>query len=169
MSLIDLIERASTESSEPTQPKPSRSGKIIACWGSAGSGKSMLAVNLAFELADLAKRVLLIDLDNRRPCLAPALGLTDPGPGLTAILRLARLQRLDLAELDRLSHNLRFGKRDLRFISGLNSPNRWAEIGSLETEGLFRLAREEFDYVVVDLNDELDTAILGTESSVSRN
>jgi len=56
----------------------------IACWGSAGSGKSTVGANLAFELAALGLRVVLVDADTYNPSLSALLGITDPGPGLTA-------------------------------------------------------------------------------------
>ena len=169
MSLVDLLDKPIEDQVSSLTTKISGAGKLLACWGSAGSGKSMLALNIGFELAELGHKVLLIDFDSRRPSLAPALGITDPGAGLTAILRLARLQRLDRAELKRLSHNLKFGKRDLWFASGLNTPHRWSEMAPYETSELLELARREFDFTVVDVNEELDPGVLGADAGIARN
>ena len=169
MSLVDLLDKPIEDQVSSLTTKISGAGKLLACWGSAGSGKSMLALNIGFELAELGHKVLLIDFDSRRPSLAPALGITDPGAGLTAILRLARLQRLDRAELERLSHNLKFGKRDLWFASGLNTPHRWSEMAPYETSELLELARREFDFTVVDVNEELDPGVLGADAGIARN
>ena len=51
-------------------------GKVIAVWGSAGSGKTTLAVNIGFELSSMDLKVLIIDADSYRPSVAAFLGLT---------------------------------------------------------------------------------------------
>lgn len=169
MSLVDLLDKPIENQAFSLRTDTTGAGKLLTCWGSAGSGKSMLALNIGFELAEVGHKVLLIDFDSRRPSLAPALGITDPGAGLTAILRLARLQRLDRKELERLSHNLKFGKRDLWFASGLNSPHRWSEMAPYETSEFLELARREFDFTVVDVNEELDLDVLGADAGIARN
>ena len=104
------------------------SPKVIAVWGSAGSGKTTLAVNIAFEMSSMDLRVLIIDADSYRPSIAACLGLTEPGPGITALLRLARTSRLSIEELNRLTEEIQFGKKSLRVLTGLNAPSRWPEL-----------------------------------------
>lgn len=129
--------------------------KLVAVWGSAGSGKTMLAINLAFELTRLNRKVLLIDLDLRRPSIASWLGLNDAGPGLTATLRLARRSRLELEEVLRLCAELRFGSSRLDILTGLSSPNRWKEVQIEDLKLLVSLVARHFDLVVFDLSDEV--------------
>lgn len=150
-------------------PLANSTSQLIAVWGSSGSGKTMLSLNLAFEIASLGKRVLLIDGDSYGPSIAPALGVTDPGPGVLAALRLARQGRLDQVELTRLSHELSFEKHTLRFLPGVTTPMRWSDFDEPACKGLIATAREHFDLIVVDVAPNLEPGIYTPESSVSRN
>ncbi len=126
---------------------------VVATWGSAGSGKSMLAINLAFELTRLNRKVLLVDLDMRRPSLAAWLGLTEAGPGITAALRLARARRLEIDELLRLCAELKFGGFSLDVLTGLSNPMRWTEVHPEDLSQLMSVASQHFDFILFDVND----------------
>ncbi len=136
-----------------------KTARSIAIWGSSGSGKTMLAINLAFELARLNSKVLLIDLDMRRPSIAAWLGINDGGPGITATLRLARANRLKVDEVLRLSAELRFGSSKLDILTGLSSPLRWQEVRTEDLKQLVATVTESFDLIVFDLNDEIGEVI----------
>lgn len=145
------------------------SGKVVTCWGSVGSGKTTLCVNLGFELASLGKRVLILDMDSHRPSIAALLGLTDAGPGMTAVMRLARAGRLSLDELERLSQEISFAKNSIRVVSGLNLSSRWPEIDSQGISELLAFSREHFDYTVIDVAGDLDQGLFSQVSDVQRN
>lgn len=165
MTLFDVLGR---DKLAPA-PTTSSTSKLIVVWGSAGSGKTTLAVNLAFEIASLGRRVLLLDGDTYSPSIAPALGVTEPGPGVLAALRLARQTRLDHAELIRLSHELSFEKHSLQFLPGVSSHMRWSEFDQIAIDGLIAASRDHFEVIVVDVSPWLEPGIYAPESSVSRN
>jgi MinD-like ATPase involved in chromosome partitioning or flagellar assembly len=165
---MTLFQLLGTDTIEPT-PQGNSASKLIAVWGSSGSGKTLVALNLAFEIASLGKRVLLIDADSYGPSIAPALGLTEPGPGILAALRLARQSRLDHGELKRLSHELSFDKHTLQLLPGVTNPMRWSEFDEAAVKGVIEVARSHFDSIVVDVASSLEPGIYAPESSVSRN
>lgn len=167
MSVIDLTPAA--VEIEPAMLMTPNKAEVVTIWGSAGSGKSMLASNLAFELAALRNRVLLIDLDSRRPSQAALLGLTEAGPGITAVTRLARQGRLDTGELERLSAEIKFGANRLDVITGMNTHSRWPELDEPGLDGLLQLASASYDYVLLDVNDELEEGLVSVRSETDRN
>ncbi|MCF8529644.1 MAG: hypothetical protein K9G13_07085 [Aquiluna sp.] len=169
MSLVELLEKRTEDSPIAPLAPPRFAGQIITVWGSAGSGKTMLATNLAFQLAETSHSVALVDLDTRRPSVAASLGIVEPGAGITAIARLARQDRLESAEILRLGHEIKFQKHKVLFIPGLNQPSRFAEIGSHETTKILELLSSEYDYVVIDINDEHDIDQISLEAGAIRN
>jgi len=175
MTLADILRPNPALDSVP-DPEPidsaapkTLSAKVIAVWGSAGSGKTTLAVNIGFELSSMDLKVLVIDADSYRPSIAASLGLTEPGPGITAVLRLARTSRLSIEEIDRLTEEIQFGKKSLRVLTGINAPSRWPELDAESLGGLIEFARQHFDIIVIDLAGELEQGLVSAASEVGRN
>jgi cellulose biosynthesis protein BcsQ len=165
---MTLIQGERTELLE-TRTERKLGGRVIACWGSIGSGKTTICVNLGFELASLGKRVLIVDFDSHRPSIAALLGLTNSGPGITAVLRLARAKRLTLEELNRLSEEISFAKCSLRVVAGINAPSRWAELDELGIGELISFVKDNFDFCLVDVAGEIEEGLFSQASQVSRN
>lgn len=126
--------------------------KTIAITSAAGApGRSVLAHNLASEIAMFGEAVLLIDLDLLAPGQAQLLGLSETPVGLSAAMRLARQGRLDQASLSRLSIKLAVGRFELAFLPGLANADRANEVNLPELSELMNLAHSYFDRVVIDL------------------
>jgi pilus assembly protein CpaE len=126
-------------------------GKLLAVMGAkGGAGTTMLACNLAVALAQEAKqKTLLIDLD---------LPLGDAALNLGVVAEFSTIDALNAAE-----------RLDARFLSQLlvehssgvsllAAPGRFVQYRAenWSIERLIRVARQEFDNVVLDMGSELD-------------
>ena len=89
-----LAERDGAGAGEPRTA--TGTGRIIAVWGPAGSpGRTLVAANMAGELAAEGKSVLLVDADSYGASVAAVLGLLDEAAGLAQACRLADQGLLD--------------------------------------------------------------------------
>lgn len=143
--------------------------QVFTIWGPHGSpGKSTIALNLAFELAQ-TKNTLLIDLDLQSPALALLLGINEPTPGIAAVARLIRQGRFNQSELQRLSVPVRHQRARLKLLPGLSNPNRWSEVTENTVTGLLRVAKLDFECIVVDLASSLEDGLTTSQSPATRN
>jgi pilus assembly protein CpaE len=135
---------ARTCSRQPDQKKAL--GKALVFVPSKGGvGVTTIALNFALELTkESGAKVVVVDMDFQLGEIAPGLGLTATFSVMDALANAARLDRDFLATLL------------LRHSSGLavlGSPERYDFFHLADDKGikkLFRILREEFDYVVVD-------------------
>ncbi len=111
----------------------------------AGEGKSLSAVNLAFSLAQLNKRVLLIDCDMRRPSLAAKLQIPK-NPGLSNYLT----GQAALPDVIQPCGNEVKEGFDV-IASGRNPPNPIELLSSPAMETLLNELRGSYDYILLDL------------------
>ncbi len=113
----------------------------------AGEGKSVTSSNLAYCLAQLGKKVLLMDCDMRRPTLAESLGLMKY-PGLSECLTGANsihevLQQISTGEND---------KNPLYVISaGIAPPNPIELMDSEKMHNTLSELRKQFDFIIMDM------------------
>lgn len=110
-----------------------------------GEGKTLTSVNFALAAAGQGKRVLLIDLDLRKPATHRAFGLQASvnEAGVTGYL--AGKATLDEAIL----HNLCGTGLDL-MVSGTRAPNPGELLNGERLASLMADARERYDVVVLD-------------------
>ena len=112
----------------------------------SGEGKSLTSVNLAFALAQLNKKVLLVDCDMRRPTLAEKLGVLKY-PGLSSYLTRQ-------CGFEDLVQTCEFEGCDTTFhviAAGHNPPNPVELLSSDRMKKALGIMREAYDYVILDL------------------
>ena len=112
----------------------------------SGEGKSLTAVNLAYTLSQLDKKVLLIDCDMRRPTLADKLNIRKR-PGLSGYLTGQHL-------LEETIQNCGIKNEETAFRvipAGQNPPNPIELLSSEKMTRLLEHLRQQYDYVILDL------------------
>jgi polysaccharide biosynthesis transport protein len=114
---------------------------ILVTSATASEGKTVNCLNLAATLAESGSRVLLVDVDLRHPSCHRALAIENT-TGLSNFLA-------GQTGLDGIVHVLETPK--LWFIpAGPTPPNPAELVGSNRMRELVDLAREEFDFVILD-------------------
>ena len=152
------------------QSKPVKTILISSAW--KGEGKTMVAVNLAYSLAQLKKKTLLIDCDLRRPRVHRIMKTTKT-PGLVDymmkkvslkdILKKSRLEHLrfissgtintnSIELFDTLKETAKKSKSEyIRYTSsGTATMDPTELIASSEMENFLNEMKAHFDYIILD-------------------
>jgi len=121
--------------------------RVIGITGSGtGEGKSLSAVNLAYTLSQLGKRVLLIDGDMRQPTIQTKLPIHKK-PGLSDFLA-GQSRPEDLIQMCGIGED----PRAFHVISsGSNPPNPMELLSSARMERMMARLRGNYDYILMDL------------------
>lgn len=121
----------------------SKEKKVINTLSSiSGEGKSFFTINLAISLALLEKKVLIIELDIRKPRLALELGLNGR-KGMTHFLS-GNLSRNELVTPSGVNENLSV------ILAGAIPPNPNELLAKPMLDDLVRELRNEFDFILID-------------------
>lgn len=112
----------------------------------AGEGKSLTAVNLAYALSQLDKRVMLIDCDMRRPSLTTNLPISKV-PGLSNYLS-GQCELNDLFQFCGIKND---EKAFIAVSAGRNPPNPIELLSSARMNRMIEGLRNNLDYIILDL------------------
>jgi len=110
-----------------------------------GEGKSTIAVNLAYVLAEMNRKVLLVEADLRIPSLHKKINVQST-PGLSNVLV---TRNLSASSIQRYRDDSGIGYDVL--TAGDIPPNPSELIGSKRMENLILRLKEQYDYIVLDL------------------
>ena len=140
------------EGEEPASER--ETGRLVAVWGPVGApGRSTVAANLAAEAALAGHGTVLVDADTYGPSLSQMLGVLDEAPGLVAAARAHDRDTLTEETLDAL---LPVVQTNLRLLSGIGVPARWAELRRGAMDGVWSALRRRGGIVVADIAPVLE-------------
>lgn len=130
---------------------------VVVSSSQSGEGKSTVAANLALAVAELGKRVLLVDADMRKPA-QHLIWRQGNYEGLSNVLSGQCDQRVATTEIQ---PNL------FLLTAGVVPPNPVVLIDSVQMSTLIAQWSQEYDLVIIDappLTVAADAAILGTQA-----
>ena len=131
---------------------------ILMTSAGASEGKTVTSLNLASTLAESGSRVILLDVDLRRPACHHVLGIAND-EGLSNFLT----GRVELPSVIRPLDGSR-----LFFVSaGPTPPNPAELVGSARMRGALENLRDEYDFVILDSPPVLpvtDAVVLGRDA-----
>jgi pilus assembly protein CpaE len=136
--------------------KADEAGKVVTVFSpKGGSGKTVLATNLAAASALAGRRTLLIDLDLQFGDAALALSVT-PKASISELA--ASAGRADVDKLNAfVSSEERTG---LALLAAPKRPEEAEAVGQGELSDLLDAARQAYDAVVIDTGPQFDRAML---------
>jgi capsular exopolysaccharide synthesis family protein len=120
-------------------------------------GKTLTALNLAIMIAQMNKKVLLIDMDLRRGRLHKSLGI-EKDPGFSSVMK-------DGVPLKSVIHETRFSNLYL-VPTGATVENAAELFQTADVGKILNSVKDDYDYILVDTSPVLrvtDTVILSTQ------
>lgn len=123
-------------------------GRLVTVWGPTGApGRTSVAVALADESARAGVPALLVDADTHGGAVAAHLGLLDDVSGIVIACRQADAGTLDPTSLAAAARTV---DGRLRVLTGITSPQRWAELRPAALGRLWDACRATPGLAIVD-------------------
>ncbi|WP_144141821.1 CpaE family protein [Paraburkholderia sp. BCC1884] len=134
-------------------PPGRRAGRVVSLASSkGGSGTTLIAVNLAYSLATLNnRRVLLIDLSQQ--FADASLLMADRPPPTTLADLCSQIDRLDAELFESCVMRVH---ANLDVLAGAGDPLKAAELQPAQLERILALVRERYDAVLIDVGQSLN-------------
>ena len=107
-----------------------------------GEGKSTTSVNLSYVIAEMGKKVLLIDGDLRLPSVAKKLGISSE-PGLSDALMTAEPDFSGIVKTKKENWDI--------LPAGSIPPNPSELLGSAQMSAFIQRLAQNYDFIIVDL------------------
>jgi capsular exopolysaccharide synthesis family protein len=130
---------------------------LIVTSADSREGKTLTVLNLAILVAQMGKRVLLVDMDLRRGRLHRSLGL-EREPGMTDVLKDGK--PVSSVVVETRIENLFFAP------SGSSLENTAELLQSADVSGMLQELKDEYDYIFIDTSPVLrvtDTVIVASQ------
>lgn len=125
-------------------PRDEKGARIVGLTSSvSGEGKSLTSINLAYSMAEMGLRVLLIECDMRKPTIGTKLGLHSAA-GLSNLL--ARFS----SSRDILHRSVMLQGMDV-ILAGDVPPNPSELLGSDAMQVVLNMMAKHYDYIILDL------------------
>lgn len=109
-------------------------------------GKSTISVNLSYSIAELGKRVLLIDADMRRPSLHQKLGV-EHAPGLSNLLHTTKTISSTIQKYNSSKDETSFDV--IPVGNQIDNPSELLDSDRMST--LLKLLVNAYEYIIIDL------------------
>jgi len=137
-----------------TSIRDGKSLAFISCKG--GSGATFIATNFAYALATLAdKKVLLIDLHGQFG--DATLYVSDQRPAMTLSDVCSQIVRIDGPFLESCLVHVTGG---FGILAAADDPAQSVELKAEHMDAIMRVARQHYDYIVLDVGRQIDAISL---------
>lgn len=147
-----------------------RDTQVIAVWSAPGStGRSQVAASIAVELSNAGFKTLLIDADVYSPSQLQIFGFAENHIGIASACRLAGRQQLDSESLAAVLVDFGMPKSSLQLLPGLHLVSRWPELGYEPMLDVIEVAKQTFDFVVIDVAASLERELVDQRTLAERN
>jgi len=157
--MIDACRSARPVSPAVVAPTESRQGQVIGVWGPKGApGRTTIAIELAYALAETAEATILMDAD---PYGGDALQLLGVIEELPTVVWAAAAAASAEGRRDFVENLRRVGRSGPLLVPGLPRADLWPEVTEYGFTELIKLLAAQTRFLVVDIGFCLESTSFG--------